>query len=117
MAYRAPMVLTLAVAAVLLAGCAGQSAHGQPKVYRPLLAHLNDNDVVAPRAPPAALSEPVQLRRGYIRVRPYWNWNGRDFVAVPGEWIKERTDYRYSDAYWERHADGWHLRPAAWYPL
>ena len=109
--------LLLASAAALTSGCAEQPANQTPVVHRPLFAHLLDNDVVAPRAPPPALSEPTQVRQGYIRVRPYWKWNGHDFVEVPGEWIKQRTDFRYSDAYWERHANGWHFRPAVWYAI
>jgi hypothetical protein len=118
MSTRVLASVLLALATVLVTGCAGQSTTDHPPVvHRPLLAHLLDNDVVAPRAPPPSISEPAQFRQGYIRVRPYWKWDGHDFVAVPGEWIKERADFRYSDAYWEQHGDGWHFRPAVWYSL
>ena len=109
--------LLLALAAVLATGCAEQPANQAPVVHRPLMAYLLDHDVVAPREPPPTIHEPAQFRQGFIRVRPYWRWDGHDFVAVPGEWIKERPDFRYSDASWERHSDGWHFRPAVWYPL
>ena len=109
--------LLLALAAVLATGCAEQPANQTPVVHRPLMAYLLDHDVVAPREPPPTIHEPAQFRQGFIRVRPYWRWDGHDFVAVPGEWIKERPDFRYSDASWERHSDGWHFRPAVWYPL
>ena len=118
MASRAlASTLLLALAAALATGCAEQPSAGTPVVHRPLLAHLLDNDVVAPRAPPPSITEPTQFRQGFIRVRPYWQWDGHDFAAVPGEWIKLRPDFRYADASWERHSDGWHFRPAVWYPL
>ncbi len=117
MLVRPTAVLSLALIATLAAGCAEQPSHGGPVVHRPLLESTYSHDTVAPRAPPPFAIEPVRERRGYVWSHSYYGWDGHDFVAVPGQWIPYRPDYRYVDARWERHADGWHFKPGHWLPL
>lgn len=117
MPHRALILALLASIAALAAGCAEQPAHGGPVVHHPLMYSTYANDVVAPKAPPAFVIEAVQPRRGYVWAHSYWRWDGHDYVSVPGQWIPEKTDYRYVDATWERHGDGWHFRPGHWLSL
>ncbi|MBB6241989.1 YXWGXW repeat-containing protein [Rhodanobacter sp. MP1X3] len=117
MAYRAPALVTLVLAAALAAGCAEQPSNGQPVVHRPLFESTYSHDLVSPREPPPFVIETVQERRGYVWAHSYSRWDGHDYVAVPGQWIPAKPDYRYVDATWERHRDGWHFKPGYWLPL
>lgn len=115
MAYRFATVVLIANA--LVAGCTGPGPRDQPAakvVHHPLMYRYYANDVVAPRAPPPFVIEAVAPRPGYVWVHSYSRWDGHDFVAVPGHWLPEKPGYRYVDASWERHRDGWHFRPGRW---
>ncbi len=115
MARRVIAPVLLAMATALAAGCASQTARdGKPVVHHPLLYRYYSHDLVAPRAPPPFVIEPVRTRPGYVWAHSYWRWDGHDYVAVPGHWIPARPDYRYVDARWEQHRDGWHFRPGHW---
>ena len=108
-------VVALIASAIALAGCAAQSDRTTAKVvHHPLMYRYYANDVVAPRAPPPFVIEAVRPRPGYVWVHSYSRWDGHDFVAMPGHWEPQKPDYRYVDARWERHRDGWHFRPGHW---
>ena len=116
MLNRCTALITLALAAALAAGCAEQPS--TPVVHRPLFENTYSHDLVAPREPPPFVIETVKEdRRGYVWAHSYYRWDGHDFVAVPGQWIPAKPDYRYVDATWERHRDGWHFKPGYWLPL
>ena len=118
MAYRAVVFVTFSLVAALAAGCAEQPANGRPVVHRPLFESTYSHDLVSPRKPPPYVIEPVkQDRRGYVWAHSYFRWDGHDYVAVPGQWIPAKSDYRYVDARWEQHGDGWHFKPGYWLPL
>lgn len=118
MLNRAAALVTLTLAAVLATGCAEQPSNGKPVVHRPLLESTYSHDLVVTREPPPFQVEPVKEdRRGYVWAHSYYRWDGHDFVAVPGQWIPAKPDYRYVDARWERHSDGWHFKPGYWLPL
>lgn len=104
--------------AALAAGCAEQPSNGHPTVHRPLLESTYSHDLVAPRAPPPFVIEPAKNDRpGYVWAHSYYRWDGHDYVFVPSQWIAAKADYRYVDARWERHRDGWHFKPGYWVPL
>jgi hypothetical protein len=118
MAHRLAVVASIALFAALATGCAEQPARGRTAVvHHPLLYRTYAGDLVAPRAPPPFVVEPVRSRRGYVWAHSYWRWDGHDYVAAPGHWEPEQSGSRYVDASWERHRDGWHFRPARWVML
>jgi len=117
MAYRAVVLVTLTLVAALAGGCAEQPSNGKPVVHRPLFESTYSHDLVVQREPPPFVIEPVQDRRGYVWAHSYSRWDGHGYVTVPGQWIAEKPDYRYVDATWERHGDGWHFKPGHWIAL
>jgi hypothetical protein len=110
MSIRLVAVVSLAAAvAALGSGCAKEGT-----VHQPLFAPYYAHDLVVPRAPPPFVIETVKPRYGYVWAHSYSRWDGHDFVLVPGQWIPEKPGYRWVDASWEQHRDGWHFRPGRW---
>ena len=113
MVHRVVAFALFAGVTATVTGCADQPGRS-PAVHHPLLYRTYAGDVVTQRAPPPFVIEPVQIRRGFVWAHSYWRWDGHDYVAVPGQWMPEKPDYRYVDATWEQHRDGWHFRPGHW---
>ncbi|TAM57249.1 MAG: hypothetical protein EPN49_16060 [Rhodanobacter sp.] len=115
MAHRLIAGALLVGIAAFASGCAEPPARDRaPVVHHPLMYRYYLHDVVAPRPPPPFVVEPVRLRRGYVWAHSYWRWDGHDFVPVPSHWVPQKPGYRYADARWEAHRDGWHFHPAHW---
>ncbi len=115
MVHRLAAFASIAMLAMLANGCAEQPERPrQVVVHRPLMDRYYANDVIASRPPPRFVIEPVQPRRGYVWAHGYSRWDGHGYIAVPGHWIPEKPGYRYVDASWEQHHDGWHFRPGRW---
>lgn len=117
MVSHPPARFALALSVLFFAACAERPANAPPVVYHPLFESTYSHDLVSPKAPPPFVIEPVQERRGYFRTHSYYRWDGHDYVAVPSQWIPEKLDYRYVDATWEQHRDGWHYKPGHWVSL
>ena len=118
MSIRLLAVTSLVVAAALASGCVEERVvHDRPVYVQQPPPPREYVEVVAPRPPPPVIVENVAPRPGYIWAHSYYRWDGHDFVAVPGQWIPAKPDYRYVDSTWERHRDGWHFKPGYWLPL
>jgi hypothetical protein len=116
MVHRAVAFALFACFTAIATGCADQPGR-PPAVHHPLMYSTYAGDVVTQQAPPPFVIEPVQSRRSYVWAHSYWRWDGHGYVSVPGQWIPEKPDYRYVDATWEQHRDGWHFRPGHWVSL
>jgi WXXGXW repeat (2 copies) len=66
-------------------------------------------------APPAPRYEEVPtLRRGYVWVPGYWNWNGRRHVWVRGYSVRERHGYAYRPHAWVEDNGRWRMQRGGW---
>src|SRR5690348_15312469 len=69
-------------------------------------------EVVVPRRPPPPRPEVIPPRPRPAEIvawRPgHWQWVGRDFVWMPGEWIERpRREARWTPGHWVERPRGW----------
>jgi hypothetical protein len=68
-------------------------------------------------APPPERYEIIPPPRyGYEWVRGFWDWNGREYVWVPGYWIAVRDGYFYDAPRWFLYDGRWRLERGGWRP-
>ena len=65
-------------------------------------------------APPALRVERYDNRAGYLWVRGNWNWQGDQWVWVPGHYERERRGYRYREPRWEERDGAWISVQGTW---
>lgn len=66
-------------------------------------------------APPAARVEAVPApRHGYIWAPGYWDWNGRRYNWVSGNWVRTRPGYRYASPVWVARNGRWYKEGGRW---
>jgi hypothetical protein len=107
-------VFGLVAIAVLAAGC----------VYeRPVVVHDRPppppapvvREIVTVTPPPVQVVEVEPAARvGYVWVRGYWHWNGREYVAVRGHWETVRVGWHYVHAHWEQRGPEFVFRAGGW---
>jgi hypothetical protein len=94
----------------LLGACAGNPRHEKVAV----------NEVIAPRAPPPLMYEPVPpmpMGRDEIAVWTpgYWRWDGRDYVWTPGVYAnRPRREAYWIPARWEQRGNTWVYIEGRW---
>jgi hypothetical protein len=71
------------------------------------------NEVIAPRAPPPLMYEPIPpIPPGYGDMATwtpgYWRWSGSDYIWVPGAYNdRPRREARWVPARWEQRGTSW----------
>jgi hypothetical protein len=58
-------------------------------------------------APPPPRTEPVPAREGYVWAPGYWQWNGRSYSWVSGNYIFERRGAHWVADRWEQVGPHW----------
>jgi hypothetical protein len=92
--------------AAMLAGSLGATA--LPSMAAPDI-------IIVRKAPPAPRHEVMpQARRGYEWAPGYWNWNGRRYAWVKGQYVKTRTGYHWAAPAWQERDGRWQFTRGTW---
>jgi hypothetical protein len=71
--------------------------------------------IVVRQAPPAPRVETVPAaRRGHVWVPGHWDWRGKRYVWVKGNYVRERRGYMYDQPAWEERDGKWHRTGGNW---
>lgn len=67
-------------------------------------------------APPAPRYEAVPApRAGWVWAPGHYEWQGREYTWVEGQWMRDRSGYEYREPRWVQRADGsWYLVGNNW---
>jgi hypothetical protein len=67
-------------------------------------------------APPAPRAEVVPApRSGWVWAPGHYEYRGRDYVWIEGQWMRDRDGYEYREPRWVQRADGsWVLVGNTW---
>ncbi len=98
------LILPLAVATAVLAGCVVAPA---PRPY------YGEAVVVAPPPPRVEVVGPPPVA-GYLWIDGFWSWRGSRHEWVPGRWEAPRPGYYWAPHRWERDGDRWREQGGRW---
>lgn len=71
--------------------------------------------IIVRQAPPPPRAETVpEARRGHLWVPGHWDWRGKRYVWVKGNYMRERRGYMYDQPAWEEREGKWHRTGGNW---
>jgi hypothetical protein len=72
-------------------------------------------DIYADQAPPAAKEERAPSPRdGYIWGQGHWEWSGKSYFWVSGNWVVQRHGMRFIPDHWDQEGAKWHFVASRW---
>ncbi|RYX90697.1 MAG: hypothetical protein EOO28_28595 [Comamonadaceae bacterium] len=101
------MIKTSLIAASLAVASLGAAVSTQ--------ANAQTTRIYVQTAPPPLRAEVAPPpRRGQVWVPGHWDWRGRQYVWVSGNFVRARPGYYYSEPVWVQRGDRWERRGGAW---
>lgn len=65
--------------------------------------------------PPPPRYEPVpRARRGMVWSQGHWEWRGRQYVWLPGQWLRVRPGQAYRQPHWVQRSGQWVFVAGGW---
>jgi hypothetical protein len=73
-------------------------------------------EIVVPARPPAERVETVGAAPSaeHFWIRGHWQWDGREYAWVPGQWETRRATHVYQAGHWRDTGRGWTWVEGRW---